>query len=156
MSKVFEDYFSELQADMVSICLEYVDNMAEKIYIYCSCEETIISSDFFYCIGGKVRERHKLNDGNDMNKNNKYIYDTSPKRQDMVLDILIEDIKKIMTLCKEYNREMPTEIKLVYDVQKNSLKAEYKYDLVYYNDSVKTADDIAIEWFEKIRLENSK
>lgn len=84
-----------------------------------------------------------------MNKNNKYIYDTSPKRQDMVLDILIEDIKKIMTLCKEYNREMPTEIKLVYDVQKNSLKAEYKYDLVYYNDSVKTADDIAMEWFEK-------
>lgn len=33
MSKVFEDYFSELQADMVSICLEYVDNMAEK-YIF--------------------------------------------------------------------------------------------------------------------------
>ncbi len=33
MSKVFEDYFSELQADMVSICLEYVENRAEK-YIY--------------------------------------------------------------------------------------------------------------------------
>ena len=25
MSKVFEDYFSEIQADIVSICLEYVD-----------------------------------------------------------------------------------------------------------------------------------
>lgn len=34
MSKVFENYFSELQADMVSICLEYVDDRAEKIYIY--------------------------------------------------------------------------------------------------------------------------
>ena len=31
--KVFEDYFSELQSDMVSICLEYVDNEAEEIYI---------------------------------------------------------------------------------------------------------------------------
>ncbi|MBZ0312670.1 hypothetical protein AB2T96_07670 [Clostridium butyricum] len=153
MNKVFEDYFSELQADMVSICLEYVDNRAEKIYIYGSCEETIISSDFFYCIGGKIKERHRLNDNIE---NNQYIYDTSSKRQDMVLDILIEDIKKIKDLCKKYSREMPTEIKLIYDVQKNNLKVEYKYDLVYYNDPVKTADDISMEWFEKIKLENIK
>ena len=48
---------------------------------------------------------------------------------------------------------MPTEIKLIYDVKKNSLKAEYKYNLVYSNDPVKTADDIAMEWFEAIRLD---
>lgn len=154
MSKVFEDYFSELQADMVSICLEYVEDRAEKIYIYCSCEERIISSDFFYCIEGKIKERHKLN--NDMNKCNNYIYDTSPERQDAVLEILIEDIKKMKSLCNEYKREMPTEIKLIYDVEKNSLKAEYKYDIVYSNDPVKTADDIAMEWFEAVKLENSK
>ena len=154
MSKVFEDYFSELQADMVSICLEYVNGRAEKIYVYCSCEEKVISSDFFYCIEGKIKERHKLND--DINKTNKYIYDTSIERQDAVLDILIEDIKKMMLLCKEYHREMPTEIKLIYDVKKNSLKAEYKYDLVYSNDPVKTADDIAMEWFEAIRLDENK
>lgn len=154
MSKVFENYFSELQADMVSICLEYVDDRAEKIYIYCSCEERVLSSDFFYCIEGKIKERHKLND--DMNKDNNYIYNTSPERQDAVLDILIEDIKKMMLLCNECKREMPTEIKLIYDVEKNSLKAEYKYDLVYSNDPVKTADDIAMEWFEDVKLENSK
>lgn len=33
MEKIFEDYFSELQADMVSICLEYVEDRAEKVYI---------------------------------------------------------------------------------------------------------------------------
>ena len=31
MGKVFEDYFSELQTDMVEICLEYVEDRAEKI-----------------------------------------------------------------------------------------------------------------------------
>ncbi len=36
MKKVFEDMFSELQADMVSICMEYVEEKAEKIFIYCS------------------------------------------------------------------------------------------------------------------------
>ena len=34
MAKIFEDEFMEAQADMVSICLEYVEDDAEKIYIY--------------------------------------------------------------------------------------------------------------------------
>ena len=29
--KIFEDYFSEYQADMVSICLEYVNQNADYI-----------------------------------------------------------------------------------------------------------------------------
>ena len=33
MAKVFEDYFSELQADMVSIGLEYIENLPIR-YIY--------------------------------------------------------------------------------------------------------------------------
>lgn len=47
LGKVFEDYFSELQEDMVSICLEYVFERANKKYIYCSYEEGLVSSDFF-------------------------------------------------------------------------------------------------------------
>lgn len=153
MSKVFEDYFSELQADMVSICLEYVDNRAKKIYIYVSFEEGLVSSDYFYNIDGRILERHKLNDAL-INTEKKY--DTSVERQKGVIKILNTDIKSILKLCNEYQKEMPTEIKLIYDVEKNSLKAEYKYDLVYSNDPVKTADDIAMEWFEAIRLENNK
>jgi len=153
MSKVFEDYFSELQVDMVSICLEYVDNRAEKIYIYCSFEEGVVSSDYFYNINGNILERHKLNEAL---INTEKEYDTSVERQKGVIKILNSDIKSMLKLCKEYQREMPTEIKLVYDVLKNSLKAEYKYDLVYSNDPVKTADDIAMEWFEALRLENNK
>lgn len=34
MKKVFEDYFSEIQADMVAICLEYVEKeQREFIFI---------------------------------------------------------------------------------------------------------------------------
>jgi hypothetical protein len=153
MSKVFEDYFSELQADMVSICLEYVENRAQKIFIYCSFEEGVISSDFFYKIANSILEGHKLNDiVNEIQKK----YNVTVDRQMAVMDIINEDIEKIYKLCKEYKKKMPTEIKLIYDVEKNSLKAEYKYDLVYSNDPVRTADDIAMEWFEEVRLENSK
>ena len=155
MSKVFEDYFSELQADIVSICLEYVENKADKIYIYCSFEERVISCDFFYCINDKVVRKNKLNDAINVELE-KFRYDISVERQKGVMNIINDDIEKLYKLCNEYKREMPTEIKLVYDVSKNSLRAEYEYDLVYSNDPVKTADDIAMEWLDKIQLENSK
>lgn len=154
MSKIFEDIFSELQADMVSICIEYVEDKAEKAFIYCSFEEGVISNDFFYCINGKIVRKHKLNDAIDYNVV-KFQYDTSAGRQKVVMNIINDDIEKIYKLCNEHKREMPTEIKLIYDFKSNSLKAEYKYDLVYSNDPVKTADDIAMEWFEQIKVENS-
>lgn len=46
---------------------------------------------------------------------------------------------------------MPTEMKLIYDVKANSLDAQYKYDNVYSKSKIKTAYDIANEWFEEIK-----
>ena len=86
MSKVFEDYFSELQADMVSICLEYVEKKADKLYIYCSFEEMAISCDFFYCINDSVVRKHKIND---VISDKSFRYDTSVARQTAVMDIII-------------------------------------------------------------------
>lgn len=37
--KEFEDRFSELQSDIISICTEYVEDRADKVYVYASCEE---------------------------------------------------------------------------------------------------------------------
>jgi len=156
LGKVFEDYFSELQADMVSICLEYVFERANKIYIYCSYEEGLISNDFFYNINGKIVERHKLNDAlvNEEDDAN-FSYDISVDRQKAVVKIINENIKEMIKLCKEYDREMPTEIKIVYDLKENKLAADYKYELVHTNDSNKTARSIARLWFDQIKMENN-
>ncbi|MCR6108923.1 DUF600 domain-containing protein [Bacillus sp. A301a_S52] len=148
MSKVFEDKFSELQADMVSICLEYVENRADEIYIYCSFEGNFMSCNFFYRINGKIVKKHKLNDV--IGTNESFQYDTSSERQRGVMDIILEDIKKMGKLCEEYNRDMPTEIKLIYNVANNSLKADYRYDMVYSNDPDKVGSDIFLEWFDEI------
>lgn len=45
MKKMFEDYFTEFQENMVSICLEYVEDKAEKTYIYRAYEENSIYGD---------------------------------------------------------------------------------------------------------------
>ncbi|TDB49640.1 immunity protein YezG family protein [Bacillus sp. CBEL-1] len=149
--KEFEDRFSELQADMISICMDYVEDRADKVYVYASCEAGMISGGFFYCINNKYVERHKVNDALEDGDER---YDVAPKRQSMVLRIICEDIEKIEALCKEYERDMPTEMKLIYDVKSGNFKAEYKYDLVYTNDDVKTASHIADEWFEEVKSNN--
>ncbi|WP_273854249.1 DUF600 domain-containing protein [Guptibacillus spartinae] len=146
--KEFEDEFSELQADMISICMEYVENRADKVFVYASREEGIIASDFFYLINNKYVEPHKLNDALEDGDEK---YDTSAKRNFMVLDILNEDIGKIKSLCQEHKREMPTEMKLIYNVKNGNFKAEYKYDLIYTHDDIKTADHIFNEWFEEVK-----
>ncbi|MEF2292426.1 DUF600 domain-containing protein [Virgibacillus dokdonensis] len=141
---------------MVSICLEYVFERANKIYIYCSYEEGLVSSDFFYNINGKIVERHKLNDAlvNEEDDTN-FSYDIAVERQKAVVKIINENIKEIVKLCKKYDREMPAEIKIVYDVKSNELTARYKYELVHTNDSNKTASSIARLWFEQIKKENN-
>ncbi|WLR42880.1 DUF600 family protein [Bacillus carboniphilus] len=147
----FEDRFSKLQADMISICMEYIEERADKIYVYASCEESIISSKFFYLINNKYVKPHKVND---VLANEDERYNVSSERQFMVLDILNEDIEKIKELCLDYEKDMPTEMKLIYDVKSGKYKAEYKYDLVYTNHETKTARQIADEWFEEVKKNN--
>ena len=144
----FEDQFSELQADMISICMEYVEDRADKVYVYASCEEGVVSSSFFYLINNTYVECHKVNDALNIGEEE---YDVSQDRQFAVLDIINEDVEKIKELCKEHEKDMPTELKLIYDVKSGKLQAEYKYDLVYSDDEVKTADDIAEEWFDEVK-----
>lgn len=157
MNKVFEDYFSRLQADMVAICLEYVENEAEDIYIYCSYEPEMYVFDVFFKKNNQVVYKHNLNDTSFSGKsvvNKALVYDTSEQRQEAVLDIGIENLEKIHEKCKEYGREMPTEIKLHYNVKQNSLKGKYRYDLVYSNDDELLPDDIFDLWFEEVKSAN--
>ena len=106
MKKGFEHVFSDIQADMVSICLEYVEGRAETIFIYGSYESKVLSCDYFFKVAGNLYERHKLPEG----------YDVSVDRQKACMRILLDDMKKLISTCAEYEAEMPTEIKLIYDV----------------------------------------
>lgn len=145
MEKQFEDYFSEIQEDMVDICLEYIEDKAEIVYIYCSNEDGVVSCAFFYKINGVLKERHKVNEALSEP------VDVSPEQQDEVLDILLDDTLKIEELCEKNSRDIPTEIKIVYDVVNQSLSADYRYDLVYSKHKTKMSDDIVDEWFKKLQ-----
>ena len=147
MGKVFEDLFMDLQADMVSICSEYVDYQADKIYLYCCREGRLVHSDCFYDIDGQIVERWNIRKVAPRNT-------TTPENEEKVLDILLDDLCELEKLCIEHGRPMPTEIKMIYDVKRNSLDVKYKYDNQWLGHKIMTSDDILAEWFEEVK--NSK
>ena len=38
MEKIFEDYLSEIQKDMLTIAWDYAGHKADKVFVYASCE----------------------------------------------------------------------------------------------------------------------
>ncbi|WYQ43576.1 DUF600 domain-containing protein [Bacillus sp. FSL W7-1321] len=153
--KVFEDYFSELQADMVAICLEYVNNKADEIFIYCSYEPKMYVFDFFYKINGEAVHKHQLNEAvKELDSQRNHVYDVSRERQKAALRIGNQNLKLIHKKCEEFNQDMATEMKLCYHVKKNGLKGKYRYDLVYSIDDELLPDDIFNLWFEEVKENN--
>ena len=143
MSKEFEDYFSELQIDMIDICLEYVRDQGDNAYVYCSKENNMYSVGYFYKINGKMKKRSKVNE--ELPE-----CDVSGKMQKAVMDVLMENWQKMEEICKEFNRPMPTEIKLNYDIKNNKVGAQYQYENVYSKHPSKGPGDIEREWFDEL------
>lgn len=147
MTKVFEDYFSELQADMVTICLDYVEDNVDDIYIYCSYEPDMYAFDVFFKVDKSLLELHQVNDYINIREP----YNSKEERQFELLDNGTKDLKKIHEVRKKFDRDMPTEMKIHYNVKENSLKADYKYDYVYSNDNDLLPDDIFDKWYEEVK-----
>lgn len=94
MKEGFEQIFSDIQTDMVSICLEYVEKKADKIYIYASYEAKTISCDFFYSVNGKIYKKSELPKGYDVNVDRQMSYSKTEKCADDMVEIWYQEICK--------------------------------------------------------------
>ena len=140
---IFEDQLMEIQSDMISLSLEYVENKAEIVYIYVVLEDGLVSFDFFYKIGGFISEKSDVN---------KYLSEKINDSDDIQFSLLeygIEDAEKIEVLFEENSKEVPTEIRLVYDVKNNSLKSNYRYDAMYEKNEDLSVSDVFEAWIQE-------
>ena len=140
---IFEDQLMEIQSDMISLSLEYVENKAEIVYIYVVLEDGLVSFDVFYKIGGFISEKSDVNE---------YLSEKINDSDDIQFQLLeygIEDAEKIEVLFKENSKEVPTEIRLVYDVKNNSLKSNYIYDAMYEKNEDLSVSDVFEAWIQE-------
>ena len=141
----FEDKFMEVQVSMISLALEYVQNQAEKVYIFCISEEALLSFDVFYKINGVYVKLHKVNTVLETK------VDDSDNMMFSVLRYGLEDIQKMLDVCQEYDREHPTEMWLIYDAKKNSLDSRYSYEGRYDKDEELLPRLEFEKWFEEVK-----
>ena len=143
MNRVFEDQLMDIQSDMISLSLEYVENKAETVYIYVVLEDGLVSFDVFYKIGGFISEKSDVN---------KYLSEKINDLDDIQFSLLeygIEDAEKIEVLFEENSKEVPTEIRLVFDVKNNSLKSNYRYDAMYEKNEDLSVSDVFEAWIQE-------
>ena len=142
----FEDKLMEIQIDMVSLAMEYVQNQAEKVYIY-AIADSLYSFNLFYNIKGNIVHKHLVNDFLPKDSH----VDTS--LQTVLLKEGIKDVEKMIDICQEYNREHPTEMWLIYDAQKNSLDSRYSYEGRYDKDEELLPSLEFEKWFEEVKAQ---
>ena len=142
----FEDKFMDVQASMISLALEYVQNQAEKIYIY-AIADSLYSFNLFYKIKGNIVRKHLVNDFLPKDSH----VDTS--LQTVLLKEGIKDVEAMIDICQEYNREHPTEMWLIYDVKKNSLDSRYSYEGRYAKDEELLPSLEFEKWFEEVKVQ---
>ena len=138
----------DIQSDMISLSLEYVENKAETVYIYVVLEDGLVSFDVFYKIGGFISEKSDVNE---------YLSEKINDSDDIQFSLLeygIEVAQKIEVLFEENSKEVPTEIRLVFDVKNNSLKSNYRYDAMYEKNEDLSVSDVFETWIqeEKFKL----
>lgn len=143
MNRVFEDQLMDIQSDMISLSLEYIENKAETVFIYVVLEDGLVSFDVFYKIGGFISEKSDVNE---------YLSEKINDSDDIQFSLLeygIEDAEKIEVLFEENSKEVPTEIRLVYDVKNNSLKSNYRYDAMYEKNEDLSVSDVFEAWIQE-------
>ena len=143
MNRVFEDQLMDIQSDMISLSLEYVENKEETVYIYVVLEDGLVSFDVFYKIGGFISEKSDVNE---------YLSEKINDSDDIQFSLLeygIEVAQKIEVLFEENSKEVPTEIRLVFDVKNNSLKSNYRYDAMYEKNEDLSVSDVFETWIQE-------
>lgn len=140
----FEDKFTEQQTNMIALALEYAEALnqsIEAVYIYASKEQNMSDFDVFFRTVQGYFKKHKLSDKPEINL------------QRQLIDIGLNDWMAIEELCQQYEKPMPTQLKLIYETATKRVKATYSYDLLYSTSDALLSDDIFNQWFEEVSQE---
>ena len=137
MSKVFEDEFMDVQASIISLCLEVTKKKVQKVYAYCSNEKKSKMFNVFFDVSGQIKTLNQL--------------EVPQKPAFQFLKLGIEELKNLNAICAKHNMPAPTEMKLYYDVTSGKFDANYKYEEVCSAKTGKCAAEVFMEWIEEIK-----
>ena len=140
MSHQFEDEFMDLQSELVSLCLEAIGKKVDKVYAYASIEEKSKMFNAFFEVKGEIKTLNQLGLSNSI--------------INQLLKLGTGDLERIKSVCKSFNKPMPTEIKMYYDVNTGKFNADYKYNEVCSARTGVSAGEIFMNWISQVKETN--
>ena len=139
MIKGFEDAFTDLQSEFVSLCMEYTNGSVDKIYIYIYQDTSQKMFNAIFVKGQNVIPAGNFADD---------------EASDEFLSIGIKDIDKLVELCDMYQCKGPNEYKLEFDVATHKFDASYRYDN-YTKSGISPVSEL-VSWYEEIKEKYGK
>ena len=139
MIKGFEDAFTDLQSEFVSLCMEYTNRSVDKIYLNIYQDTTQKTFNAIFVKGKRVIPAGNFADD---------------EASDEFLSIGIKDIDKLVELCDMYQCKGPNEYKLEFDVATHKFDASYRYDN-YTKSGISPVSEL-MSWYEEIKEKYGK
>ncbi|MCG9876796.1 MAG: hypothetical protein MH321_18625 [Leptospiraceae bacterium] len=143
----FDKNFQEICEAMVQVAfglVESIEKNVESVYVYVSIEETL-AYDVFYKINGKIVTKGKVNDVS------KKKVDLSDDTILSMLDEGMEYVNQIDDLFKSDKREIPTQLKLVYEPKSGKFDIGISYEIFYSNHKEWMSETIFDRWVEEVK-----
>ncbi len=137
MGRQFENEFMDLQSELISLCLEVAERKVDKIYAYASIEEKSKMFNAFFKVNGEIKTLNQLGLSNSLIK--------------QFLKLGTGDLEKIKSVCRSFNKPVPTEIKMYYDANAGKYNADYKYNEVCSARTGVSAGEIFTNWIYEIK-----
>lgn len=139
MGKIFEDEFMEIQADLISLCLDAVENQVDKIYAYASIERKTTMFNVFFEREKQIMRLDQLGIEDDI--------------QWDVLKTGTAELERVREVCAKYKQKTPTEMKMYYDVNTGAYTANYQYQEISSYKTGILAENVFWDWYEEVKKE---
>ena len=146
----FEDLFSAFQSEMIRQGIALAENRAEKIYIYSDLEDGAFTAQPLFRINGEYYTEGGIAKAV---KKGKMPSSLSKQEKSDIRWTIMAYAVAVRWLCRDYGRDIPTVIKLIYDAKTRQVRAQYGYErlksLSEYDDNIRCR-----MWFDEIRAKN--
>jgi len=144
MGRTFDESLQDTLESMLSVCMEFIGENADAVYLHCSVEEGMSSADVFFDIDGALRQTHEL-DAADVGAD---IFD---ERLSSLFGCLLDDLDQLTELHEGNGREPPTEVRLCYDVVPKNLSVSFSYELKFSNSDTLLPSDVFDAWYGEVK-----
>lgn len=130
---IFLSKLSTIQSGLISLCMEGVEDAVDKVFGYCSLENGYMFNAFFEKDGEILTLNELCRDKGQVFK---------------ILKYGTHDLKLIDDLFSSRGEQVPTEIKMVFDVRANLLETTFKYNPICID---KSAGKVFLAWLHEMK-----